>query len=160
VAGRTRPRSRHTWPHPFVSTRLLKNWTALTCTGFLVLLLHVIHYPAFETLKPTLAAAVINKYRPGRGRPGPKQTGHTRPNSRPAAGRPPISCTGTQAIQVHPRHNSVSRSMYAVPWIYDSDDYRTVHLHLTLTSLVVAHVHLHLTLTSPVVTNLQCCIAQ
>jgi hypothetical protein len=23
VAGRTRPRSRHTWPHPFVSTRLL-----------------------------------------------------------------------------------------------------------------------------------------
>ncbi len=23
VAGRTRPRSSHTWPHPFVSTRLL-----------------------------------------------------------------------------------------------------------------------------------------
>ncbi len=68
--------------------------------------------------------------------------------------------SSTQAIQVHLRHNSVSRSMYAVPWIYDSDGYRTVHLHLTLTSLVVAHVHLHLTLTSPVVANLQCCIAQ
>ncbi len=42
------------------------------------------------------------------------------------------STSGTQAIQVHLRQNSVSRSMYAVPWIYDSNDYRTVHLHLTL----------------------------
>jgi hypothetical protein len=33
-----------TWPHPYVPTSLLENWTARTRTGFLVLRLRVIRY--------------------------------------------------------------------------------------------------------------------
>ena len=43
-AGRTRPLSYRTWPHPYVPTSLLENWTARTHTGFLVLRLRVIRY--------------------------------------------------------------------------------------------------------------------
>ena len=43
-AGRTRPLSCRTWPHPYVPTSLLENWTARTRTGFLVLRLRVIRY--------------------------------------------------------------------------------------------------------------------
>ncbi len=42
-AGRT------TGPHPYVPTRLLENWTARTCSGFLVTLVRVVHYPALGT---------------------------------------------------------------------------------------------------------------
>jgi hypothetical protein len=48
-AGRTRPPSRRTGPHPYVPTRLLENWIACTCTGFLVILVRDIHYPALGT---------------------------------------------------------------------------------------------------------------
>ncbi len=43
-AGRTRPLSCRTWPHPYVPTSLLENWTARTRTGFLVPRLRVIRY--------------------------------------------------------------------------------------------------------------------
>ena len=62
VLGRT-----HSLP-----TRLLENWTARTCTGFLVLRVRVIHYPELGTpehTEPQPAAAVTNSYRPGRDRP-------------------------------------------------------------------------------------------
>jgi hypothetical protein len=40
-----RPPSRRTGPHAYVPTRLLENWTARTCTGFLVIVVRVLHYP-------------------------------------------------------------------------------------------------------------------
>ena len=47
---------------------------------------------------PQPAADVIIKYRPGRDRPGPKQTGRTRPNSRPAAARGRLRLTATDVM--------------------------------------------------------------
>ena len=64
-AGRTRPLSCRTWPHPYVPTSLLENWTARTRTGFLVLRLRVIRYER----RNKRAAATTKKLRPGRGRP-------------------------------------------------------------------------------------------
>ena len=51
-----------------------------------------------STRWPQTAAAVMNKYRPGRGRPGPKQAGRTRPNSRPAAACGRLRLTATDVM--------------------------------------------------------------
>jgi hypothetical protein len=47
---------------------------------------------------PQPAAAMINKNRPGRGRPGPKQAGRTRPNSRLAAACGRLRLTATDVM--------------------------------------------------------------
>jgi hypothetical protein len=83
-----------TWPHPYVPTSLLENWTALTRTGFLVLRLRVIRYER----RNKRAAATTKKLRPGRGRPRHKKRAAAGRGSAAGCGpRAPMSCIGVHA---------------------------------------------------------------
>ena len=65
---------------------------------------------------PQPAAAMINKNRPGRGRPGPKQAGRTRPNSRPAAARGRLRLTAPDIMHWYKhKHSTWSTIITKVP---------------------------------------------
>jgi hypothetical protein len=87
-AGRSRPLSCRTWPHPYVPTSLLENWTARTRTAFLVF-----YATNAGTNGPQPAAATTKKLRPGRCRPRHKKRAAAGHGSAAGCGpRAPMSC--------------------------------------------------------------------